>query len=140
MNPPKTWLLVKENVLPRAKGIFTNSGIQITAMGRPLLGTPLGCDSFKDSFFVIQVNQWVCKLRTLATIATTQPHAAYTAFSHGLKNKWLYLARTCPGLEDHIASVEDVIRHDLLPALTGRAISDLEKELLALPTRFGGWV
>ena len=54
-------------------------------MGRPLLGVPLGCDSFKDSFFVIQVNHWVSELQTLATIATTQPHAAFAAFSHGLK-------------------------------------------------------
>ena len=84
---PKTRLLVKERVLPRAKEIFKDSGIQITTMGRPLLGAPLGCDPFKDSFLAIQVNLWVSELRTLATIATTQPHAAYTAFSHSWKVK-----------------------------------------------------
>ena len=87
MNPPKTWLLVKEKMLTLAKEMFKDSGIQTTTMGCPLLGAPLGCDSFKGSFITMQVNQLVSELRTLATIATTQPHAAYAAFSLGLKSK-----------------------------------------------------
>ena len=71
-------------------------------------------------------DQWVKKLKTLSTIATTQPHAAYAAFSHGLSSKWLYFARACLGMENYIAPVEVAIRNNFLPALTGRAISDLE--------------
>ena len=75
---------------------------------------------------------------TLCTIATMQIHAAYAAFSHGLSSKWLYLARACAGLENYIAPIEVAIRNNFLPALTGHAISDLERELLALPVRSGG--
>ena len=138
VNPPKTWLLVKEGHVSRAKELFKDLGIQITTNGRPLLGAPLGCDTFQDAFIVQQVDQWVSELQTLSTFAATQPHAAFTAFSHGLANKWRYLARACPSLEKHVAPIEAVIRRDFLPALTGRSISDLERELLALPARFGG--
>ena len=32
--------------------------------------------------------------------ATSQPHAAYTAFTRGLAGKWAYIARTISNVED----------------------------------------
>ena len=47
--------------------------------------------------------------------------------------------RTIPGVEDLFQPLEQVIRHQFLPALTGRlALSDTERELIALPARLGG--
>ena len=35
--------------------------------------------------------------------------------------------------------IEDSLRHDLIPAITGRqAINDVERRMFALPTRLGG--
>ena len=69
----------------------------------------------------------------------SQPHTAYAAFTHGLSGKWTHLARTVPGTSDLLKPLEEVIRHWFIPALIGRsAISDVERELLSLPTRLGG--
>ena len=34
--------------------------------------------------------------------------------------------------------LEDVIREELIPAIVGRKISDMERKILALPVRLGG--
>ena len=48
--------------------------------------------------------------------------------------------RTTPDTANYFEPIENIIRHKLIPALTGRpAISDLERELLAFPCRLGGF-
>ena len=65
-----------------------------------------------------------------------QLQAAYAAFSHGLSIKWFYLVvGACLSLENYTAPVEVAVCNDFLPALTGHAISDLERELLAFLAR-----
>ena len=69
----------------------------------------------------------------------TEPHAAYCGLTHGLKSMWNYAMRTTPGTGKFLSPIENIIRHKFLPALTGRsAISDSERELLALPCQLGG--
>ena len=47
--------------------------------------------------------------------------------------------RTVPGIDLLMQPIEEATRHQLLPALTGRhGITDLKRELLALPARHGG--
>ena len=47
--------------------------------------------------------------------------------------------RTIPDIDDLFLPLEEAIRYQLLPALTGRSsFSDAERELLALPVRHGG--
>ena len=84
------------------------------------------------------MEQWVSKVSKLARFAKTQPHAAHAAFTHGLSSEWTYLSRSVQSLEEYLQPLEDVIRRDLLPSLTGRAVSDLERRLLSLPARLGG--
>jgi hypothetical protein len=70
-----------------------------------------------------------------STIALTQPHAAYAAFTHGS----MYISRTIPEIQDLLQPLETAIHQHFTPALTGReACSALERDLLALPTRLGG--
>ena len=45
-NSSKTWLLVKEEHLPKAISIFEGSNIQITDKGRQYLGSALRCATF----------------------------------------------------------------------------------------------
>ena len=82
---------------------------------------------------------WVKEMEKLNTSVSSQPHAGYAAIAHGLSGKWTHLARTVLGTSNLIKPLEEVIRHRFIPALIGRSdISNLERELLFLPTRLGG--
>ena len=86
-----------------------------------------------------KVASWVEELEQLSCIATTQPHAAFAAFTHGLSRRWTYLARTTPHIEDLIKPLEEAIKRIFLPNLTGRnAFNNTERDMLALPPRLGG--
>ena len=51
----------------------------------------------------------------------------------------IYLQRTVDDISDLFKPLEEAIRHDFLPALTGRTgINDLEINLLELPACLGG--
>ena len=69
----------------------------------------------------------------------TQPQAAYAAFTHGMKSKWIYLARMTPNIKHLIAPLEEVIRGKFLPAITGQSIfHDNLRNLMGMPARLGG--
>ena len=78
------------------------------------------------------------KSMRLSTIASTQPHTAYAAFTHGLSSHWMYISRTIPHIEDLLCPLETAIHQHFIPALTGReACSAAKRDLLALPVRLG---
>ena len=85
-----------------------------------------------------KVLEWVGEVARLSSIASSQPHAAYAALTHGLISKWTYLMRKVQGIGDLFEPLEKAIRQDFLPALTGRTgLSDLERNLLEMPARLG---
>ena len=138
-NASKTWLVVKPEHLAEAKVIFANSGVQITSEGRRHLGAALGTKSFTEAFVTKRVQDWVQEIDTLSSIALSQPHAAFAALTHGLISKWNYLQRAMPDIGELFQPLEDAIRLNLLPALTGRTgFTDQERALLELPARLGG--
>ena len=103
------------------------------------MGAALGSRSFTEEYVTSKVTIWVKEMEKLTTFASSQPHAAYAAFTHRLSRKWTHLARAVPETSDLLQPLEEVIRHLFIPALIGRsAISDVERELLSLPTRLGG--
>ena len=130
-NAAKTWLIVKEKYLTDATSLFEGTGVAITVEGKRHLGAAIGKRTFAESYVERKVSGWVREVDRLSSIAATQPHAAYTAFTHGLTSKWTYLARTISGIEDLLQPLEEIIRQRFLPSLTDR-------ELMALPVRFGG--
>ena len=135
----KTWLIVKEHHLDEANDQFKDSGISITTEGKRHLGAAIGTPQFISFYVERKVCEWVSEIECLSSIALTQPHAAYAAFTHGLKHKWTYLIRTIPDIESLLQPLEDAIRHKFLPSLTGQtALSNDTRELLALPVRHGG--
>ena len=86
-----------------------------------------------------QLPAWVAEIERLSSIAKTEPHAVHAAFTHGILGHWLYLVRSVDGIAHLLQPVEDAIRLQLLPAITGRAgLSDDERDLIALPARLGG--
>ena len=75
----------------------------------------------------------------LAEFADSQPHASYSALTHGLSSKWNYLSRTTPNIQSSLQPLEDSIKTKLLPKLVGRdAHNDLERCLFSLPACAGG--
>ena len=75
----------------------------------------------------------------LAAIARTQPHAAFSAFTHALLGRLTFLARVTGDLVDHLQPLETEICRSFLPSLTGRPAPDEGvRSLLALPPRLGG--
>jgi len=131
--------VTKKDFLPKAEAAFEDTGVWITSEGRPYLGVPLGTDECIQSFIADKVNQWSSEVSLLATIAHTQPHVAYAAFTHGMTSKWSYLSRTLKDISSSLLPLEQPIRTKLIPALTGRPPpNNTERGLLALPARQGG--
>ena len=138
-NALKTWLIVKEGKLDEAKTTFEGTGINITLEGKRYLGAALGTSSFVTSYVQDRVSEWVKEVEKLSTFAVSQPHAAHSAFTHGVTSRRTFLVRTCPDVGHLLQPLEDAIRHKFIPALTGQcAPNDTERELLALPVRLGG--
>ena len=78
-------------------------------------------------------------METISSLATTQPHAAYAAFTRGLANKWTFLARTIPDTNKLFEPLEEKIRTTFLPALTGQDTCNGDvRDFLTLPVRLGG--
>ena len=85
------------------------------------------------------LNGSICVVERLSSIAHTQPHAAYAAFTHGLMSKWTYLTRAIPNIGDLLSPLEDIIGQKFLTSLTGlNAFNDITRELMVLPVRLGG--
>ena len=74
----------------------------------------------------------------LTKIASRQPHTAYCSLTQSLKNKWFYLLRTTHNIAPLLQPIEDIIRHELIPALCGKGhINDDKRKLFSLPPRLG---
>ena len=137
--PKKSWLIVKEHNLADAVESFRGSNIQITTEGERHLGAVIGSEGYKERYCKTLVEKWTEELSLLAQIAVTQPQAAYACYISGYQHKFTYFIRTIPGFERYLQPIEDVMRHQFIPSITGgKTINDNERELLALPPRLGG--
>ena len=138
-NPSKTWLVTKEGCHTAGLSTFAGTGVNVTPDGRPYLGAAVGSAEYVENYVKSKVDSWLSIVRNLTTIAKTQPHAAYSALTHGLSSKWTYLCRTVPNISNLLKPLDDILRTKLIPTLTGRPPpSDLECALFALPARMGG--
>ena len=122
-----------------ARSVFEDTGIQFTTEGRRYLGAAIGTSDFVKSYVSDKVKEWSDELSKLSEIGLTQPHAAYSALTHGLLGRWIFLSRTLSGIGELFSPLEQTIRAYLLPALSGKcAFSDAERQLISLPSRLGG--
>ena len=135
----KLGLVVKGENLEEATEFFKDTGVSITMEGRHL-GAAVGTQTFVESFVQQKVSEWICAVERLSSIALTQPHAAYAAFTHGLVGKWTYLTRTIPDIEDLLQPLENAIRQKFLTCLTGQiAFNDVTRDVMALPVWLDGF-
>jgi hypothetical protein len=134
----KTWLIVKEDRLAEAQQIFAGSGVQITTEGMRHLGAAIGSTDFKSAYITKKIDGWVDNVQRLSVIAKTEPHAAFSAFTRCLQSRWTFVTRTIPNAAEYFKPLEKAIRETFLPALLGREVNDMERELFSLPARHAG--
>ena len=116
--------------------LFGDTNVRITDEGRPHLGAPLGSPAYITQFISDKVKQWTDELKTLSTISSSQPHAAFAALTHGMSSKWSYLSRTTPCISQYL---EKLLQCHLIPKLTGRPPPNkTDRDLFALAARLGG--
>ena len=76
-NAGQSWLVVKQEYLPKAEKLFADLGVQITSAGRRyLLGGAIGCFFFVRGYVEGLIQEWLEHLERLTTFAVSQPHAA----------------------------------------------------------------
>ena len=133
-------LAYHQRVFPLRCTIFAHTGVNITSHGRPYLGAAIGTTrEFVASHVNSKVEEWISCIQHLTTIAKSQPHAAFSALTHGLSSKWTYISRTIPNISDLLLPLDNAICSLLLPELTSQPPpSDLLTRLFALPARLGG--
>ena len=95
-------------------------------------------ECFRDSYVIGKVSKWVQDVEELSLIAKDEPQLALAAFTKALCHRWTFVQRTIPNIEHLFDPLEHAIHHKLIPALTGREVSDLERKMLSLPVRMGG--
>ena len=84
-------------------------------------------------------NTWVQEVTNLSSIARTEPHCALAAFTHGLRNRYVYYMRTIPNINAYLQPLEDAIKNNLLPHLfQGHNCNDAERKLFSLSPKFVG--
>ena len=85
------------------------------------------------------MREWTNELKFLSKIALIHPQSAYACYVSGFQHRYNYCQRTIPGLEDCLAPLEECIRTQFIPAITGgHHVDDEERSLLSLPPRLGG--
>ena len=133
----KSWLVVKEAHYTSALSAIHGTSLDIRLKVDHILVLLWKCNCHSN--VMDKVDNWVKNLLALSHIATTQPHAAHSEFTHGLIHKWSYLATTVPDIAMLFQPLADVIRSKFIPHLTGRApLNDIERNLISLPPRLGG--
>lgn len=142
-NGNKTHILAKLQHLNRAKEIFKDTPITISAEGKTYLGGAMGTNVFAELHVKEKVKTWEREIERLSLYAETQPHAAYTAFTNGLNSKWNYLLRVTKWdklpLTNLLQPLESTIQNRFIPAVSGQAtLGKLTRDLLVLLVHLGG--
>ena len=137
-SPSKCVLIIKdEEKLTQARQLFDQTGINLTTEGSRHLGAVLGSDAFRKEYMK-KVEEWINDVNDLAKIARSEPQAAYAAYVFGVQHRWKFFQRTIRDTGEFFEPLEHEIHHNFLKSLTGRVISDFEREVIALQVRFGG--
>ncbi|XP_050739099.1 uncharacterized protein LOC127009782 [Eriocheir sinensis] len=138
-NATKSVLIVKPEHYDHAAETFRGSGVTVTKDGQRHLGAVIGTEVYKKEYVGDKVAEWVKEIEALSAIAKTEPHAAYSAYTHGIQHRWTFLMRTIPGISPLLRPLENAVKNVFMPALVKyHALGEEERDMLALPPRLGG--
>ena len=113
VNAAKTWLVVKHPFQARASELLAGTGVNLSTEGCPYLGAIIGSRDYTQKYVEQKVDEWSAEVQHLTKIAESQPHPAYSALTHGLLNRWRFVARTIPDIKAAFQSLKDTICHFL---------------------------
>ena len=108
-NASKTWLITKNQFCSIGRETFCDTAVNVTLDGRPHLGAPFGTSEYVKKITEDKIDCWIFEIDKLSSIAISQPHAAYTSFTHGLISRWLYSSRTVPDMSSSLHSIEKAL-------------------------------
>ena len=132
--PSKCVLVVKnDEIKQRAEEMFGKYGMEITTSSKSHLGAIIGISEYKEEFVNSKVEEWINDVKKLSTIAKSEPQVSYSAMVFGIQHRWKFVQRTISNISELLLPLENEIRHNLIPALVGREVSDDERDILALP-------
>ena len=109
-NGSKTYLVVKQEHESSARQLFDDTDVHITIQGKRHLGAAIGSRTFTEEYVSHKVQTWTEEIKRIAKVATSQPHAAYATFTHGLSSRWTYLLRT-------ISDIQDLLIHSRMKSI-----------------------
>jgi len=135
--PRKCILVVNEQFRAEAEAVFRDLGVQVVT-GNRYLGGFIGDIPGQNSYITSKVQKWLGHIKVLSGAAATQPQLAYAAFTKSLQHEWAFLMRVIPGCGPLFLELEHAIQRQFLPTVFGVELSAVERDLLALPLRFGG--
>jgi hypothetical protein len=135
--PHKSFLVVAPEYEDEANRLFGEMGIKVVT-GQRFLGGFIGDAAAKCLYVEKKVRQWCGYVDQLASVAVTQPQAAFAALTKSLQCEWSFLQRVVPGCDCLFRPLEQMIRDKFLPKLFGGAITEDDRVLLSLPCRLGG--
>ena len=139
VNEVKSWLILKNpDKMEEAQRIFCDTQINMTTSGKRHIGAALGSQDFKTAYINEKVSKWCNEIKNLADIALSQPHAAYSAYTHGMQHKYRYFIRTIEGIQEQLKPLDDIITNTLIPAIAGFKVNETDRRLLSLPVKEGG--
>ena len=136
--PSKTVLIVKPEHFDFATQLFSDTEIKITKAGERHLGAVIGSNQFREQYITNKISQWIKDVEQLAEFAVDEPQLAYSAYTKAVSMRWGFLQRTIPNTKQYFLPLETTIRDKLIPAIIGRTVSDLERNIMSLPVRLGG--
>ena len=93
------------------------------------LGAAISTSNFRAQYAAEKVTKWCNELHRLANFAKIQPHAAYSAFTHGILSQYTYFMRMIPSMHEFMKPVDDVISLELLPALLNSVVPEVDLQL-----------
>ena len=160
-NGIKTHLIVKAEYAEQAHSLFSGTGIEVTTRGHRHLGAVVGSAAFREEYVrkrvdewvngaVVgsaafreeyvrkRVDEWVNEIRCLSKISQTQPHAAYSAFVHGLTGHWSHVMRTIPDISHLLTPPRECHPSRIYTLTLWQTRQLLERKIFALPARLEG--
>ena len=113
----------RPELLQKARELF-GEDIKITTAGKRTR-------EFKEDYVRDKIEKWVKDVTQLADIeiARGELQVALSAFNTGLNQRWKLVQRTIPEIPYLFELLESAIRSELIPALYGREISDMERRI-----------
>jgi len=83
-NVCRTHLVVKPDLVDETKTMFEDTNVQITVNGQRHLGAAIGIQEFIEAYVAQMITKWISEIDSLVAVACSYPHAAYSAFVHGV--------------------------------------------------------